>query len=180
MDFYGSIWTMALSKLAAGTTGLKSLAGMVDAADNLALFGASTDTQGNTLFGYTIKQVAFIRGTFRVVHAWTGKSTWHVNLVVGFTLVGNSHPPAACIGRGRSRGAGKSPQVAREKWRERFRRIPRSSYSSSRIVQNVCNLFRFSADYGAHSARGSRLPIQSGLDTVDDSCGSKGSSYVKC
>jgi hypothetical protein len=86
---------MALSKLAAGTTGLKSLAGMVDAADNLTLFGASTGAQGNTLFGYTIKQIDFIRGTFRVVHAWTGKSTWHVNLVVGFTLVGNSHRPAA-------------------------------------------------------------------------------------
>ena len=34
-----------------------------------------------------------------------------------------------------------------KKWRERFRRIALSSYSSSRIVQNVCNLFRFSADY---------------------------------
>ena len=66
-----------------------------------------------------------------------------------------------------------------KKWRERFRRIALSSYSSSRIVQNVCNLFRFSADY-AGSARGQPAPNSSALDTVDDSCGSKGSRYVKC
>ena len=155
----GSTWTMALSKLAAGTTGLRSLAGMVDAAGNVTLFGGSTGTQGNTLFGYNIKQIAFIRGTFRVVHAWTGKSTWHVNLVVGFTLVGNSHHQPQCIGRGQSQGAGKSPQVARKKWRERFRRTALSSFSSNSIVQNICNLFRFSADIRG-SARGNRLQIR--------------------
>jgi len=60
----GSTCTMALSKLAAGTTGLRSLAGMVAAAGNVTLFGASTGTQGNKLFGYNIKQIAFIRVTF--------------------------------------------------------------------------------------------------------------------
>src|SRR6266404_8219208 len=34
-----------------------------------------------------------------------------------------------------------------KKWRERFCRIALSSYSSSWIAKNVCNLFRFSADY---------------------------------
>src|SRR4051794_1690752 len=33
-----------------------------------------------------------------------------------------------------------------KKWRERFCRIALTSYGTSRIVQNVCNLFRFSAD----------------------------------
>jgi hypothetical protein len=36
--FDGSTWTMALSELAAGTAGLKSFAGMVDAAGNVTLF----------------------------------------------------------------------------------------------------------------------------------------------
>ncbi|HEX3602049.1 MAG TPA: PEP-CTERM sorting domain-containing protein [Lacipirellulaceae bacterium] len=50
--FSGTTWTMAYSKLAAGTTGLKSLTGMVDASGNVVLFGASTGN-GNKLYGYT-------------------------------------------------------------------------------------------------------------------------------
>jgi hypothetical protein len=46
-------WSMAYSKLAGGTTGLKSLAGMVDASGNVTLFGSTTGAQGNKLYGYT-------------------------------------------------------------------------------------------------------------------------------
>jgi hypothetical protein len=50
--FDGTIWSLAFSKLSAGTTGVKSLAGMVDASGNVTLFGASTGN-GNRLYGFT-------------------------------------------------------------------------------------------------------------------------------
>ena len=51
--FNGSTWSMAYSKLVGGTSGLKSLAGMVDGAGNVTLFAASVGTGANKLYGYT-------------------------------------------------------------------------------------------------------------------------------
>jgi hypothetical protein len=52
--FNGSTWTMVYNKAAnGGTTGLKSLAGMVDASGNVVLFASQVGTGANNLFGYT-------------------------------------------------------------------------------------------------------------------------------
>lgn len=52
--FNGSTWSMVYNKAASGgTTGLKSLAGMVDSSGNVTLFAASVGTGANKLFGYT-------------------------------------------------------------------------------------------------------------------------------
>jgi hypothetical protein len=48
----GSTWTMAYSKTAAGTSGLKSLTGFVDPNGNVILFAASVGTGANKLYGY--------------------------------------------------------------------------------------------------------------------------------
>ena len=52
--FNGSTWTMVYNKAAnGGTTGLKSLGGMVDASGNVVLFASQVGTAANNLFGYT-------------------------------------------------------------------------------------------------------------------------------
>jgi hypothetical protein len=52
--FNGSTWSMVFNKSSnGGTSGLKSLAGMVDASGNVVLFAAQTGTGANKLFGYT-------------------------------------------------------------------------------------------------------------------------------
>jgi PEP-CTERM motif len=48
----GGTWSMVYSKLAGGTTGLKSLTGFTDANGNVVLFGATVGAQTNKLYGY--------------------------------------------------------------------------------------------------------------------------------
>jgi hypothetical protein len=48
----GGTWSMVYSKLAGGTTGLKSLTGYTDAFGNVVLFGATVGAQTNKLYGY--------------------------------------------------------------------------------------------------------------------------------
>ncbi|HVT30851.1 MAG TPA: PEP-CTERM sorting domain-containing protein [Lacipirellulaceae bacterium] len=50
--FNGSTWTQVYNLPAAGTTGLKSLAGFTDSAGNVVLFAASVGTNANILYGY--------------------------------------------------------------------------------------------------------------------------------
>lgn len=54
--FNGTTWTMAYSLLVnptgSGTVGVKSLTGSVDAQGNVVLFGSTTGTQGNYLYGF--------------------------------------------------------------------------------------------------------------------------------